>query len=199
MTRSTLKRTLRRVYALLVVVLGISFVAKIADHIPGLAGTGAEKILKDGYEYLRDMSLLIATGGVAYITNVFQKRTSFVEALKGEWRDIIATKSALFTYTQLERRRWSSIWQRSADCPRPSTTCARSTATSARPTISSASIRLRRCTTCAAPCRRSIRANARPLTPTSATSCAMPSCSRSMRCARRSWRSSTRRHRITRC
>lgn len=103
MTRSNLKSTLRRVYVLLVLVLGISFIAKIADHVPGLAGTGLEKILKDGYEYLRDMSLLIATGGVAYITNVFQKRSSFVEALKQEWRDIIATKSALFAYTQIER------------------------------------------------------------------------------------------------
>jgi hypothetical protein len=97
-----LKRTLRRVYGLLAVVLAVSFLAKIADHVPGLAGTGAEKLLKDGYEYLRDMSLLIATGGVAYITNIFQKRSSFVEGLKEEWRDIIATKSALFTYTQLE-------------------------------------------------------------------------------------------------
>jgi hypothetical protein len=103
MTRSTLKRTLRRVYVLLILVLGISFIAKIADHIPVFAGTGAEKILKDAYEYLRDMSLLIATGGVAYIANMFQKRSSFVEALKEEWRDIIATKSALFAYTQLER------------------------------------------------------------------------------------------------
>ncbi len=103
MTRSTLKRALRRVYVLLTLVLGISFVAKIADHIPGLAGTGAENVLKDAYEYLRDMSLLIATGGVAYITNMFQKRSSFVEALKEEWRDIIATKSALFSYTQLEK------------------------------------------------------------------------------------------------
>jgi hypothetical protein len=49
------------------------------------------------------MSLLIATGGVAYITNVFQKRSSFVDALKEEWRDIIATKSLLFAYTQHEK------------------------------------------------------------------------------------------------
>lgn len=103
MTRSTLKRALRRVYALLVLVLGISLLAKVADHMPMLDGSGVEKFLKDIYEYLRDMSLLIATGGVAYITNMFQKRTSFVEALKEEWRDIIATKSALFAYTQLER------------------------------------------------------------------------------------------------
>jgi len=103
MTRSTLKRALRRVYALLVLVLGISLLAKVADHMPMLDGSGVEKFLKDIYEYLRDMSLLIATGGVAYITNMFQKRSSFVEALKEEWRDIIATKSALFAYTQLER------------------------------------------------------------------------------------------------
>jgi len=103
MTRSTLNRALRRIYALLVLVLGISFVAKVADHVPLLDGSGLEKLLKDTYEYLRDMSLLIATGGVAYITNLFQKRSSFVEALREEWRDIIATKSALFAYTQLER------------------------------------------------------------------------------------------------
>src|SRR5262245_25242484 len=103
MTRSTLKRALRRIYALLVLVRGISFLAKVADHMPLLDGSGLEKFLKDTYEYLRDMSLLIATGGVAYITNLFQKRSSFVEALKEEWRDIIATKSALFAYTPLER------------------------------------------------------------------------------------------------
>jgi hypothetical protein len=103
MTRSTLRRTLRRVYLLLILVLGVSLIARIADHVPGLAGTGAEKVLKDAYEYLRDMSLLIATGGVAYLASVFQRRSSFVEALKEEWRDIIAAKSALFTYTQLER------------------------------------------------------------------------------------------------
>jgi hypothetical protein len=103
MTRSTLKRTLRRVYFLIGLVLAVSLFAKVADHIPGLAGTGLEATLKDLYEYLRDMSLLIATGGVAYVTNVFQKRHSFVEALKEEWRDIIATKSALFAYTQIEQ------------------------------------------------------------------------------------------------
>lgn len=94
---------MRRVYILLIVVLGICFLAKIADHIPVLAGTGAARLLQDAYEFLRDMSLLIATGGVAYIANVYQKRQSFIEALKEEWRDIIAAKSAVFTFTQLER------------------------------------------------------------------------------------------------
>jgi len=84
-------------------VLALSLFAKVADHVPGLAGSSFEAMLKDVYEYLRDMSLLIATAGVAYITNVFQKRHSFVEALREEWRDIIATKSALFAFTQVER------------------------------------------------------------------------------------------------
>lgn len=103
MTRSTLRRTLWRMYCLLVVVLAISLFAKFVDHIPQLKGSGLEAVLKDAYEYLKDMSLLIATGGVAYISNVFQKRSSFIEALKAEWQDIISTKSALFTYTQLEK------------------------------------------------------------------------------------------------
>jgi hypothetical protein len=103
MTRSTLKTTMRRVYALLGSVLAICLLAKFVDHIPALRGSGLEALLKDAYEFLRDMSLLIATGGVAYITNIFQKRSSFLEALKQEWRDIIAAKSALFSYTQLEK------------------------------------------------------------------------------------------------
>src|SRR5215813_1857130 len=96
MTRSTLKRALRRVYALLVLVLGISLLAKVADHMPMLDGSGVEKFLKDIYEYLRDMSLLIATGGVAYITNMFQKRTSF-----GETHDLIG----LYPYAPLHDMR----------------------------------------------------------------------------------------------
>ncbi|MDX2201162.1 MAG: hypothetical protein NW223_00275 [Hyphomicrobiaceae bacterium] len=102
MTRSTLRRTLRRMYWLLAVVLAISLLAKFVDHIPQLKGSGLEAALKDAYEYLKDMSLLIATGGVAYVTNVFQKRSTFIEALKEEWQDIIRAKSALFTFTQLE-------------------------------------------------------------------------------------------------
>ena len=100
MTRSTLKRTLRRLYVALGVLLAISLLAKLADHVPILAGTGLEAVLKDIYEFLRDMSLLIATGGVAYITNVFQKRSTFVESLEREWRGIVATKSALYTFCE---------------------------------------------------------------------------------------------------
>ena len=103
MTRSTLTRTLRRVYATIFIVLAVSLFAKFVDHIPVLNTSGLGAALKDVYEYLRDMSLLIATGGVAYVANVYQKRASFIEALKEEWRDIIVAKSALFSYTQLEQ------------------------------------------------------------------------------------------------
>jgi len=103
MTRSNLRRTLRRVYATIVLVLLVSLAAKFVDHIPILNETGLRTALKDVYEYLRDMSLLIATGGVAYVANIYQKRASFIDALKEEWRDIIAAKSAVFSYTQIDR------------------------------------------------------------------------------------------------
>ena len=103
MTRSKLRSTLRRVYLFLFLVLAFSLFAKFADNIPGLEGTPLQRALKDGYEFLRDMALLIATGGVAHITNVFQHRSSFVAALREEWREIIEAKSALFTFTQMER------------------------------------------------------------------------------------------------
>lgn len=98
MTRKNLNRTLRWIYVLLVAILAISLVAKLADHIVFLDGTGFEKLLKDFYEFFKDMALLIATGGVAYITNVFQKRHAFLDSLKEEWREIIATKSELLRF-----------------------------------------------------------------------------------------------------
>jgi hypothetical protein len=103
MTRKSLNRTLRRVYVLLGLILGVSLFAKFADPFGLPVGKFASVLLKDAYEFLRDMALLIATGGVAYITNVFQKRSSFIDSLRSEWRDIIEAKSALFTYTNLEQ------------------------------------------------------------------------------------------------
>ncbi len=100
MTRVSLNRTLRRLYVFLAVVLAISLAAKFRGQIPGLAGTSVDRALGDVYEYLRDMSLLIATGGVAYLTNVFQKRSKFVESLEEEWRGIVRTKTALFSFCE---------------------------------------------------------------------------------------------------
>mgnify|MGYP001380106913 CR=1 FL=1 len=102
MTRRSLNRTLRRVYLVLGLTLGVSLLAKFADHL-GLPVNGlANLLLKDVYEFLRDMALLIATGGAAYIANIFQKRSSFIDGLRSEWKAIIESKSALFTFTNLE-------------------------------------------------------------------------------------------------
>lgn len=103
MTRTSLSRTLRRSYWILSLVLLVSLVAKLAEHIPGLAGSPIEKLCKDVYEYLKDMALVFVTVVAAYLANVFQKRQQFISALKEEWRDIIKAKSALYTYTQLEK------------------------------------------------------------------------------------------------
>ncbi len=100
MTRHSLRLTLVRLYVFLGAILAISLLAKFADHIPLLKYLGLEAALKDIYEFLRDMSLLIATGGVAYISNVYQKRSSFVSSLEQEWRALVATKNALYAFCE---------------------------------------------------------------------------------------------------
>jgi hypothetical protein len=51
---------------------------------------------------MKDMALVFVTVVAAYLASVFQKRNSFIEALREEWQGIIKAKSALFAYTQLE-------------------------------------------------------------------------------------------------
>ncbi len=103
MTRSTLKRTLRRMYWILGFVLALALISKFTDHIELMKTIGVTAVLKDLYEFLRDMALLIATGGVAYISNVFQKRHAFVDSLKEEWRDIIGAKTAVLAFMHKEK------------------------------------------------------------------------------------------------
>lgn len=94
MTRVSVNRTLSRLYWLLSIVLVLLLASKFANDVPGMPPfviSAANNI----YEFMRDMSLLIATGGVAYISNVFQKRSNFVESLEEEWRNIVRTKSVL--------------------------------------------------------------------------------------------------------
>jgi hypothetical protein len=96
MTRASVNRTLSRLYWLLTIVLLLLLASKFVDDVPGVppfAISAANKF----YEFMRDMSLLIATGGVAYISNVFQKRSKFVESLEEEWRNIVRTKSVLLS------------------------------------------------------------------------------------------------------
>ena len=96
MTRVSVNRTLNRLYWLLTIVLLLLLASKFADDIPGLPPfviSTANKV----YDFMRDMSLLIATGGVAYLSNIFQKRSKFVESLEEEWRNIVRTKSVLLS------------------------------------------------------------------------------------------------------
>lgn len=100
MTRRALNRTLHRAYAVLGIVLAVSCVAKLAHYIPGLAGTPFETLASAVYEYLRDMALVFVTVVAAYLANVFQKRSKFVESLEEEWRGMVRTKSALYTFCE---------------------------------------------------------------------------------------------------
>ena len=100
MTRKALGRTMRRVYALLFTVLLISLVAKLGDNVPGVKGSPLDGVLKDVYEYLKDMALVFVTVVAAYLANVFQRRTKFVENLEAEWRGIVRTKAALYAYCE---------------------------------------------------------------------------------------------------
>ena len=100
MTRTALNRTLFKSYLVLGIVLMLSLATKLADHIPGIAGTTLENLAKDIYDYLKDMSLVFVTVVAAYLANVFQKRSKFVESLEEEWRGIVRTKSALYAYAE---------------------------------------------------------------------------------------------------
>ena len=96
MTRVSVNRTLSRLYWLLTIVLLLLLASKFADDIPGVP-TFVITAANNVYEFMRDMSLLIATAGVAYISNIFQKRSNFVESLEEEWRNIVRTKSVLLS------------------------------------------------------------------------------------------------------
>jgi hypothetical protein len=88
---------MRRIYWLISLLILTSIIAKFGDFVPFLGGKLGE-VRKDIYEVLKDMSLLIATGGVAYITNVYQRRSAFIESLKAEWTEILKSKSAVLTF-----------------------------------------------------------------------------------------------------
>lgn len=100
MTRRSLNRVLRRVYVLLIAVLAVAALARLADHLPFFSSSSVKPVLEDIYVYLKDMSLVLVTVVAAYLANIFQKRSTFTDALKQEWRSIVDTKLALVTYCE---------------------------------------------------------------------------------------------------
>jgi hypothetical protein len=99
MTRSSLNQTLHRAYLLLFVLLAVAFLARLAEHIPGFPPARVA-LAQSIYEYMRDMALVFITVIAAYLANVFQKRSKFVESLEEEWRGIVRTKSALYSFCE---------------------------------------------------------------------------------------------------
>ncbi|MGD9802583.1 MAG: hypothetical protein AB7E80_11370 [Hyphomicrobiaceae bacterium] len=99
MTRQQVNSKLRQVYVAIGLVLVVSIVAALAPVFLVLPPE-FEKAAAKVYEFMRDMSLLIATLAAAYLANVFQKRSTFVAALEREWRGIVATKTALYNYCE---------------------------------------------------------------------------------------------------
>ena len=100
MTRSKLRQTLGWSYVALFVVLGVSLVTKLAPHVPGIAGTPWERIGADVYEYLKDMALVFVTVVATVLAGIYQRRQSFLAALKEEWREIVDAKSKLYAFTR---------------------------------------------------------------------------------------------------
>jgi hypothetical protein len=101
MTRSRLHRTLRWSYVALGFVLLTSLAAKLAHYLPGVAGTPFERFATDLYDYMKDMALVFITVVATVLAGLYQRRQSFIAALKEEWREIVDAKSRLYAYTRL--------------------------------------------------------------------------------------------------
>jgi hypothetical protein len=53
------------------------------------------------YEFIRDTSLLIVTVIAAYMAYVYQRRTTFLQNLREQWREIVQAKASLIYYCHL--------------------------------------------------------------------------------------------------
>ena len=83
-------------------VLGITVIGLLVLIVLALAAklSGVEWALSF-YEFIRDTSLLIVTVIAAYMAHVFQKRSTFLENLREQWKEIVETKAALIYYCHL--------------------------------------------------------------------------------------------------
>jgi hypothetical protein len=91
-TRKTLNRRLLTFWIALGAVLLIALAAKVSGS-PLLAGI---------YSYIHEMSLLLLTVTAPYLAYLFQKRSTFLQSLREEWREIVQTRSALAAYCDRE-------------------------------------------------------------------------------------------------
>jgi hypothetical protein len=92
MTRKQLNRILGLVVAGLVTLILVALAAK-------LSGIGWALNL---YDFIRDTSLLIVTVIAAYMASVYQRRTSFLQNLREQWREIVQAKASLIYYCHLQ-------------------------------------------------------------------------------------------------
>ena len=90
MTRKHLRRILIKNFLFFSLILIGAMACKLSDV----------KILNSAYEFIRDMSLIFVTLAAAYLANVFQKRSTFLQSLREEWHEIVQTKSILVAYCE---------------------------------------------------------------------------------------------------
>lgn len=90
MTRRRLHKILTIHFLLFALLLAVALMCKLWGH---------ETLIKL-YEFIRDMSLIFVTLAAAYLANVYQKRSNFLQSLREEWREIVNTKSALIVYCE---------------------------------------------------------------------------------------------------
>lgn len=103
MTRKQMNRTLGFTAAGLVVLIALAFAAKLSGVTWALSF----------YDLIRDTSLLIVTVVAAFLTYVFQKRTTFLQNLREQWREIVETKAALIYYCHLKNPAFEDYLQAS--------------------------------------------------------------------------------------
>lgn len=92
MTRRELNRIVKITVFALIVLIGLALGAKM---------TGFQWAL-NFYDFIRDTSLLIVTVVAAYLAQVFQKRNTFLQNLREQWKEIVETKAALIYYCHQE-------------------------------------------------------------------------------------------------
>lgn len=93
MTRRSQNRVLAWVIAGLVALIALAFLSKVSGN----------RYLNDVHQFITDTSLLIATVVAAYLASVYQKRSTFLQSLREQWREIVQAKAALIYYCHLEK------------------------------------------------------------------------------------------------